>query len=646
MRSRSFVIVMSAAVEFTSSSCSSLEPVQPSAEAVIAAPSPCDWPQVFGGPGHAGHACPSLSGMRVIQKLVQDGDTSAIVEQDGFVQIHLPPVVVLGDWVIIPTITGFTDVFHRETERYHVTARKWSPSVQSRDATLPVEPNWTYDTDWQPVDAAVSPFFVTNGYVQQFAVAISGDSVFVPRAHGQMVRLALTTGKVLQAINPFAGTPLDGDARVTVTDAPSVGYDGAVHYGAVAWPTDLDPFVGEDPRGSYLVRVRLDGSVTAVDWSPDNAISIGGGPIASAAVGIASAADLCEYRFGTRGTPLPTGPDSTPPLFGCGVQRPAMNAPFAFTPAGNPVVFSYANNARAAAYLIELNRDTLQPVRSANLRKVHLRYGCGVRLTDFDAFPNCVALTSGGTTNLGVDPDFNHDIHLRTPADIMDNAPVVSPDGSQWWVGSYDGGFSFEGPGGYDARGSLVGFRSSDGGFHASNERYGWEMTPSAIPTAAGNTGWRWVMDEQQFSAGILQVAVNDQDMKPISSGGLTGGVEPQEFVDAHITFGASGDHYGITADGKFYKFNGNSQVVEILDLTRLDGTPIDEDTESVYVAVDQAGHRYVPLGGLIHVIGGGGVLHIPPLLSPAPTARSILGRAAKAAAAARVQDPGPPANR
>jgi hypothetical protein len=268
-----------------------------------------------------------------------------------------------------------------------------------------------------------------------------------------------------------------------------------------------------------------------------------------------------------------------------------------------------------------------------------------VRLTDFDAFPNCRALTNDGTTNLGVDPNFNGDIHLRTPADIMDDPPVISPDGAQWWVGSYDGGFTFEGVGGYDARGSLIGFNSVDGSFHANNPRYGWQVAPTALSTGPGRSAYRWLMDENLFSLFDLKVAVNDQDMNPISSGGPLDPPIFTEFVDTHITFGASGDHYAVAAGGRFYKFNASSQIVEVVPLTRLDGSSIDDDTESVYVAADRRGCRYVPSGGLIHVVCGGGPLQAPPSVASAPSARLTSQRRAKMAAATRVVDPGPPSS-
>ena len=612
-------------------------------EDLAGAAEPCDWPQAFGTPSHAGHACPEIHGMHVAQRIVQDPDADAIVAQDGFLQIHLPPVLVSGDWVIVPTITGFTDVFHRETEVYHVTAWRWSPSVTAVGAHLDFA--WSVDTDWQPVDAVVSPLFITFGYVQQFGTAISDGSVFVPEAGGRMKRLSLATGALQQEVDPLRGTPLDGDPRVSTVNMPAVGLDGAVYYATTAWPTDPPDqvFVGETPRASYLTRVELSGAVTTVDWSPDNAISLGGTPVASPSVGVKTFGSLCQYRFGTGGTTGPTGPTSQPPVFKCGLQRPALNAPFAFTPQGNLLVYTYANNARTAGYLVEVDHSTLSPIRSADVQDNHLRYGCGSRVTDFDVFPSCRVLTAGGTTNLGADPFFNGTVVLDSPADIMDNAPVVSPDGMSWVIGSYDHGFSFEGPGGFDARGALVVFRS-DGSFQANNPRFGWESTPSARSTSPRGLTFQWLQDENRYSDFDFRVSVNDENMNPVASGGLSDPGVVEDFVDAHVTFDVRGGHYGVSDDGRFYRFGAQGGIVESIPLLKLDGSPADDETESVHVARDRAGRAYVPAGGLIHVVEGSGLpVLVPPTQATLPRVRRPGARIARFRAPILASDPDPP---
>lgn len=600
---------------------------------------PCDWVQVFGSSDHAGRACPELHGLRKIAEIVQDPDAQAEIDSNGFLQVHESPVVTFGDWVVIPTKSGFTDVLHQETVHYGVSTWRWTPSVSSDDARLVHA--WDASTDFRTVDGAVSPA-VTSGYVQQFGVAISHGSVYVPAASGRLLRLRLETGVLQAQIDPFAGTPISGDPRLILNSAPMVRPNGDVYVSAVAWSSNAQPvFVA--PRGSWEVRVRPDDTSVLRDWSPDSAIRLtAGDPVASPSVGVPTLGSLCARSFGTGGTPGPTGPDSRPPLFRCGVQRPAVNAVTAYSAVTDHlVVFSYANNA-PAGFLIELDADTLSPLRSADVQDNHLRYGCGVRFGS-DAFPSCDVLTAGGTVNLGADPNFNGTIHLRLPSDIDDNSPTISPDGSTWTIGAYDGGSSFETlfgfPLGFDARGAMVAFHS-DGTFAGNNPNFGWEVTESARCTAPGCLGFSFLQDDNRYSVFDLGLDQYASDFT-LQNRTQIPGVPFGDFVDTHVVFGVLGDHYGTAESGFFFKMNASGQIVESVQLT-------DEPIEvlSGHVARDRAGRAYVTYAGLVHVIAGSSEptssLGVPVSPDQRRIARMQTARTAKFAGLAHAPEPPP----
>jgi len=611
----------------------------------------CDWPQPFGTSDHAGKACPELQGMTEIADIVQDVDADAEIASNGFLQVHEGPVVTLGDTMVIPVKSGFTDVFHEQTTQYGLTAYRWMPSVTALDRQLVHA--WDASTDFVTVDAAVCSFgCMTNGYVQEHGIAIANGSVYSPAVSGQFLRYALADGSVQARINPFAGTLIDGDARLTVDNTPMVDDGGNVYYTATAWPLGPNPF-GAQPRGSWLVKVFPNNTTKVVDWSPDNTVKLGGTPIANPSVGIPVFADnICEVAFGSRGTPVATGPDSKPQLGLCATQRPALNAPIAYSPVTRHLVaYSYSNNTRAVAFLIEIDADALTPIRAADLRNNDLEYACGVRL-DVATFPGCDVITAGGTVNIGNDPDFNGRVHLRTPADIMDEAPSISPDGKFWTIGSYDGGFSFEilfgmDPPGYDARGSAIEF-NADGTFAASNQEFDWEVThswlpifPTVMPGTGTSTigtfpvGYDILQDRGLYSLGHLGVARYDQHFH-LKSVGEAPNQPFGDFVDTNIPFGRNGDHYGMDEFGVLYKLNADSQIVDSLKITE----PI--EVLSGQISRDRAGDLIVSYAGHVHVIQSLGVQPTLPTgaLMPLSSPSLAAGRAAKMMASRPIDPP------
>lgn len=577
-------------------------------------PGVCDYPQAYGNPQHTGMACPEVAGLREVATLGQDPDADAENDASGFLQVHLPAPLIVGDFVVVPRKSGFETVFDRSTEHYGLDAYRWVPSVVDPNAEL--VPIWQGDTGWQPTDSIIQSLgSYTNGYVAQYSAVIANGSVYTPDRWGRVRRFSLATGALQATIDPLAGTPFSGDERTIVTNALSSDGHGHVHYAVVAWP--LINSRGATPRGAWLAEVGADNSTRRKEWDL----------IASPAVGVPTTSDLCEYPFGTSGTAPPTGPDSRAPRFGCGRQRPAMNTPFAYD-AGQIIVYSYANNAQGAAFTIDVDAATLTPIRAFDTRG-HLRYGCGDRLS-ID-FGNCDVLTAGGTTNIGADPNFNGFGRFRGE-DIMKNSVSVAPDGRRC-IGSYDGGFV--GGGEYDARGAGV-CADRSGRFAAKNESYWWDSTPSAWEH--GNT-YSYFQDQQLFSDGFQAIARYSPDLDLESTGGSD--IQPFDWLDANVSFGPSGAHYAVDALLGLVKFSADGGVQEILQLSNPDGTPRQIDGLAGYQARDRAGRLYRSGDGFVHVIAGGGTVTSRRVIADNP--KLTASKTAKQRAAMTVQPVDPP---
>lgn len=591
----------------------------------------CDYPQAFGNASHTGIACPELNNMTVVATIVQDPDADAENAFSGFLQIHESPPLTLGDFVVVPSKHGYVDSFDRSPEHYSVQTLRWVPNVSAPGALL--VPAWNLDTDWQPVDGVIKSFgYVTNGYVQSFGPALANGSVYMPARDGKLIRADISTGHVIATINPFAGTPFNGDERTIVNNMLSVDAAGNVLYDVVAWPTGT-PNRSAQPRGSWIVRVHPNNSVELVDFAT----------IASASIGVPQLTSLCEYRFRTGGTPAATGPDSRPPMFGCGTQRPAINSPIAIDPnTGNLVIFSLANNAQGAAFVIEASGTTFAPIRASDTRG-HFLHGCGVRLADSfvgGSGTSCDTITAGLTVNIGNDPDFNGPVRFLGE-DLMDSAVAIAPNGDRS-IGSYDGGFSFGG--GYDARGAGVVFHS-DGSFAAKNETFWWEVTPSVWRQSP--LEFHYLQDRQLYSDFELTVGQYDpaENLEATNSIPLTFDPVAIDWLDAHIVFGPGGDRYATNGDGHLYKFiPGRELPTEAVELQNADGSVRSMETLSGYYARDRAGRIYASFAGNVYVIASS--VTAPPVPRPVPRAtrnQLVLGRQAKVAGVAMTPMPEPP---
>ncbi len=129
-----------------------------------------DYPQLFGTAQHAGLAGTEQTNLRVVATIPQDSDVAKRLNTSGFLQVHEPPPIVQGDYVIVPTTQGFTepqDFFEKSTTRYGLKAFKWSPTVTAAGATL--KPVWNTITPAVLVDQAFCSFGCqTNGYESLF----------------------------------------------------------------------------------------------------------------------------------------------------------------------------------------------------------------------------------------------------------------------------------------------------------------------------------------------------------------------------------------------------------------------------------------------------------------------------------------------
>lgn len=599
------------------------------------APSPTSctsWTQLGGSPRHAGKQCAELQGMRVVTRFQIDDNPEQLVEDLGFLSEHEGHPVVDGDWVYVPIKAGYVDLFRPSTQRYGVLALKWTPSVRAKNRKL--VPAWeALDVgQWSPIDVigetddeeTTNPYAYTNAYMQMYQPILVGGSIYVPATTGGVVRLNRFTGAVLASIAPFAGGEFDDPVFTHGTNVLTASDAGEIYYTVTAFPTSAN--ISERPRGSWLVEVHPDDSVSLTDWD-----AIARPPF------VKGEGDLCAYQFGTAGTPPPSGPTSEPPMFRCGRQRPVFNTAIAINDEGTLIMATGHNNAVAEGKILGVSPVTKEPIWSADLLG-HLRYGCGVRVPVGPAGSRCDVLTANGTTNLGADPRFNGAMRIVGYMSIMDNQIVIAPDFSLIW-GSYDSGFTFGG--GFDARGALL--RFADGGaFLAKNESFGWEVTPALQLSANGR--FTIAQDDQHFSEFDLAVARLSADFTPEVRGKipLDFDLPAIDFLDAQVGVDDVGNIYSLSSQGLYCKFSPAGAAVDCVELLDASGARYSIETLSQY-SVHVGGDMYVIHGGHMYVIEGTGGPGRPLPVDLTSQARLIEGRQARATRAAEMPLPQPP---
>lgn len=578
----------------------------------------CDYSQIHGTSTHGGTACIEQTGLRVVAVLGQDPDVDAEVAESGFLPVHESAPLTSANMVVIPKRAGFTGGATRQTATHAVDAYRWVPGVGSPGATL--VPAWTARTDYQTIDGAIGPAF-TNGFVAMFQPAIANGSVYVPARAGRLLRLDLDTGAVQAVIDPLAGTAFSGDARTVGVGALSVDSIGRVLYTVTAFNATSNSN-GVQPRASFLARVLPSNTTELAPWTS----------VASASIGVPQTTSACEYPFGTSGTAPAKDSTSRPPQFGCGSQRPGMNAAPAIGADGHIVVLTHANNAVGTAFLVELD-DSLTPIRAMSTVG-HMLHGCGVRLDPKSQA--CRIITDGGATNFGFDPAFNTPVRFRG-FDIVSGSPTIGPDGSLT-ISGYTGGFTFGG--GFDARGGQVAF-GAGGTFRAVNDEFGMDVTPSSF---AHDGTFSYLQDRNLYSLGDLGVAryspafvLEQQSKIPPDANAAT-----PDFLDANIAFDITGTRYAVNGDGHLYKFGVDGRLLERVALPGKDGNVRSVITLSNFVARDRAGRIYLSYAGSVYVIEGGGT--VSTAFAPALASSSVVtAQNAKSVAIAAAELVSPP---
>src|ERR1700750_281847 len=96
----------------------------------------CDYPTSFGTPQNTGLVCPSVRGMQVIARFLQDDSVDNLVAIAGFGQIHEGAVVTYGDYFAVPEHHAGNpdDPTDRKKDSYSVTVRRYPLGVGNHAA--------------------------------------------------------------------------------------------------------------------------------------------------------------------------------------------------------------------------------------------------------------------------------------------------------------------------------------------------------------------------------------------------------------------------------------------------------------------------------------------------------------------------------
>lgn len=368
----------------------------------------------------------------------------------GSLIVHYQAPLVDGKDVFLVVKSGlYTGPASRETQIWNVRNMRWTSSA--------LETRWTYTSDWKPV-----PYGSPN-WEPVYHTVVTADAVWAPGAGGTIDRISRADGTRIGRFNPFDGAV---DPTIFVTGPPAADAAGNIYYTAIHLQAD-SPW-GNDPRGSWLVKVAANGVVTKAT-------------IASLTPNAPSPEALCTTAF-PGNTPLPWPPsvDAVAPSTRCGPQRPGINVATTVAPDGTVYTVSRAHQNARWGFLIAANAD-LTPKWSTSLRN-RLATGCNVLIP-----PNG---TPGGCrpgTSTGVDPADNQ-IGSGQVSDNGTSSPVVLPDGRVIY-GAYSR-YNY-------SQGHLMLF-AADGAF-VTSYGFGWDITPAVY--RKGNT-YSILMKENRYSAG------------------------------------------------------------------------------------------------------------------------------------------------
>jgi hypothetical protein len=365
---------------------------------------------------------------------------------------------------------------------------------------------------------------------------------------------------------------------------------GNLYYNALA-VNATNPF--DNPRGSWLVKVRPDNTVAMAAFS-------------TIAVGAPAATDLCVGTFSFAELPWPPAPDAVPPSFPCGVQRPPLNVTPAVGADGTVVTISTAHFNPRYTRVVAVNAN-LTPKWTASLRD-QLNDGCGVLVTSdatpetTDPFTRRFHCRTGA--NVGVDPATNQ-APAGMASDQGSSSPVILPDGGVLY-GAFTGYNQF--------RGHL--FKFDAHGAPAGTYDFGWDVTP-AVYRHHGT--YSIVIKDNFYFDAQFYMSQLDRNLKREWTFKATNAQSCHRGDDGHVTCADDPDHPtgfewcvnapAVDPEGNVYANSEDGWVYKIGQGGRLkDRTFLLQALGAAYtpISIDPSGRLFSLNGGDLFVIGGG----------------------------------------
>jgi outer membrane protein assembly factor BamB len=396
-----------------------------------------EWSQWGQNPQHTGAA---VAAGQPARRMLADIVYDPFIEQEkadpnagGDLLVHYQVPLVHGDDVFMEFKSGtFTGIPTWGTQTWNERRLHWEHGALVTE--------WSFASDWKPVPYGSA----TRGPVWEpvFHAVLHGGYVYVPGAGGSVYKLNQSDGAVVAHVQPF-GSTVDPDLFLCGPLAVDAG--GNVYYNAIKL-SHANPW-DDDVRGSWLVKVRPDGSSAKVSYAALTAGAPGGG-------------DLCPGSFRYSQLPWPPSRDAVAPRVQCGSQRAAVNMAPAVAPDGTVYTVSVAHLTSRTAYLVAVKPD-LSLRWKASLRD-RMHDGCNVLIPPTGTPGGCRA----GARD-GVDPAENRPGAGQVIEDST-ASPVVLPDGSILF-GTYTT-YNY-------LQGHLMKF-SQEGEFLGAY-RFGWDTTPS-----------------------------------------------------------------------------------------------------------------------------------------------------------------------
>jgi outer membrane protein assembly factor BamB len=392
------------------------------------------WSQHAGNARHTGNVSVSAQALKaLLADLVYDPFVAAEMDETGGdLLVHYQVPLVEGDDVYMEFKGGtFVGSDHWETQSWSIHALRWNGAG--------LVERWVAPSDWKPVPPGAV------GFEPVFHAALSGSFLYEPAFGGTVLQVDRQSGGVIQRINPF-GVALD--PSIFVAGPITADASGNIYYTAIR--LNLSAPWTTDSTGAWLVRVKSDGTTTAI-------------PFSTLVTGAPQSSDPCLGAFRSDERPWPPSAGAVPDSIPCGRQRPGINAAPAVGPDGTIYFVSKAHFNSYYSYLVAVSSD-LTPKWSASMRNL-FHDGCGV----FVPFGNQPFYCRPGTAT-GVDPSQNLPGAGRVN-DSSTSSPVVAPDGT-----IYYGSFTSYNDGG----GHLVHYSAA--GVYLGAYRFGWDTTPAIYP--------------------------------------------------------------------------------------------------------------------------------------------------------------------